>query len=572
MAPAANALEYGAIITGLGGGLALFLYGMRKMAASLKVAAGGAMKNILARLTSNRFSAALAGAMVTAVVQSSSVTTVLVVGFISAGILGLSQSIGVIIGANVGCTVSAQIIAFKITKYSLLLVAVGFIVDITAMNRKIKHYGSMIIGLGFVFFGMELMSQATYPLRSYAPFLEMLQSLNNPLAAVLVGTAFTALVQSSAATIGIVMVLAAQGLLSLEAGIALVLGANIGTCITAVISSIGRPTQAVRAAAAHVIFNVAGVAGVYFLIPQFTDLVRELSPAAKNLTGLAKIAEEAPRQIANANTFFNAANAAIFIWFTGPLSLFLEWIFPERKKVMGRRIEPEFLDKMYFDQPALALDHARMEILRLGKLVQRMFDDALSVVTKGAEEDLRRLRAQDDNVDALHEDIVAYLSELASKDLIDPQPQKIHQYVMAANYIENIGDVIETSMYKEGQSRLYHHLVLDQATMFYIAPVIDEAGVAFKLAQEAIESPDPHLEQAIVNSKARLRSNIDNCQSHIVMTCATRKDNLDMFKLISEILTSMERIHALSRRIVAGLHDDVDGDQQSELPEIHASL
>jgi phosphate:Na+ symporter len=569
MAPAANVLEYGAIITGLIGGLALFLYGMKKMAESLKVAAGGAMKKMLARLTSNRFSAALAGAVITAVVQSSSVTTVLVVGFISAGILGLSQSIGVIIGANVGATVATQIIAFQITKYSLLMIAAGFIVEIAAKNKRIKHFGAMIMGLGFVFFGMELMSQATYPLRSYQPFIEILQSMSNPLLGILIGTAFTALIQSSAATTGIVIVLAGQGLLSLEAGIALVLGSNIGTCVTALISAIGRPTQAIRAAAAHIIFNIVGVALCFYFIPQFADLVRDISPVTNGLTGLAKAASEAPRQIANANSIFNVANAVIFIWFTGPLALFVKWIIPGKPKSKSRRIEPMYLDKYYFDQPELALERAQMELIRLGGLVNHMIEDALSAVAIGKKEDLKRLLVLDDDVDFLHEEIVAYLGELSSKILLDPQSTRIHQLVAVANYIENIGDVIETSMYKEGRNRLDSHLVFEVATQSFLGPVIAEAVMAYELALNAIVKYDPSNEKTIKQSKIRFRNHIERCQNYIVSTCATCKENLAMFKLLSDILTSMERIHALSRRIVSVLEEN-PGQQQQQQKDVDA--
>ena len=173
-------LETGVVLMGLGGGLALFLYGMRKMTEALKVAAGGSMKALLARLTANRFAAALAGTVITAVIQSSSVTTVMVVGFISAGLMTLSQSIGVILGADVGTTITAQVIAFKVTKYALAMIALGFIIEVTAKSKKVQQYGVAVMGLGLIFFGMELMSQATFPLRSYEPFISFMQEMTSP--------------------------------------------------------------------------------------------------------------------------------------------------------------------------------------------------------------------------------------------------------------------------------------------------------------------------------------------------------------------------------------------------------
>lgn len=313
-------IEIGGLVTGLGGGLALFLFGMRQMTESLKSVAGSSMKNLLASLTRNRFTAALAGAIITAVIQSSSVTTVLVVGFISAGLLTLSQSIGVIIGANVGTTITAQIIAFNVYQYGLLMIASGFVMNVVAKHDKSKQWGLALMGLGLIFFGMELMSNATVPLRQWPPFLDALQNMHSPLLSILAGLIFTAIVQSSSATTGIVIVLASQGLISLESGIGLIFGANIGTCVTAVISAFGRPREAIQAAWIHVLFNLAGVLLWMFFIPEFAQLVRGISPTAENLVGTTRLAAETPRQIANAHTLFNVANTFLFIWFTGPLA------------------------------------------------------------------------------------------------------------------------------------------------------------------------------------------------------------------------------------------------------------
>ena len=236
------------LIFGLLGGLALFLYGMGQMADSLKIVAGDRMKSILARLTRNRVAGVLTGAFVTAVIQSSSVTTVLVVGFISAGLMTLAQSVGVILGADIGTTITAQIIAFNIKEYSLLLVAAGFLVMFVARRETTRHYGTAIMGLGLVFLGMGIMGAAMKPLRTWQPFLDVMAGMENPWLGIAVGAVFTALVQSSSATVGIIIVLGSQGLVSLPVGIALLLGANIGTTVTALLASVGRPREAQRAA------------------------------------------------------------------------------------------------------------------------------------------------------------------------------------------------------------------------------------------------------------------------------------------------------------------------------------
>ncbi len=230
-------MNWGGMTMELLGGLALFLYGMTQMEVGLKAVAGERMKSILAKLTVNRFAGVGTGAVVTAVIQSSSVTTVLLVGFISAGLMSLPQSVGVIIGAKIGTTITGQIVAFKITKAALAMVAIGFGMLFVSKNEKIKAYGGMLMGLGLVFFGMHVMGEAMHPLRSYQPFLDLMQTMTNPLLAVLVSAIFTGIIQSSSATTAIIIVMASQGFISLDAGIPLVMGANIGTCVTALLAA-----------------------------------------------------------------------------------------------------------------------------------------------------------------------------------------------------------------------------------------------------------------------------------------------------------------------------------------------
>jgi len=213
--------EIGALLTGLLGGLALFLYGMDQLTTALKSVAGARMKSILARMAGNRFKAAFAGAFITSVIQSSSITTVLVVGFISAGLLSLEQSMGIIMGANIGATVTAQIVAFKVTQYALLLVAAGTAAYLFSRSEHFRNLGLLFLGLGLLFFGMDMMSEATGMLRSFEPFVEAMRTMQSPLYGILIGAAFTAVIQSSSATTGLIIVLAGQGYLTLEAGIPL---------------------------------------------------------------------------------------------------------------------------------------------------------------------------------------------------------------------------------------------------------------------------------------------------------------------------------------------------------------
>jgi phosphate:Na+ symporter len=546
----AEPLPIGSILMGLVGGLALFLYGLDQMSDALKLIAGDGMKRVLARLTTNRFTGALAGAFVTAVVQSSSVTTVLVVGFISAGLMSLAQSIGIIMGANIGTTVTAQLIAFKITHYSLLLVAIGFFTLFCSKNEKARHYGHMIMGLGLVFFGMLLMSDGTKPLRSYQPFMEMMQQMDNPLWAILLAAGFTALVQSSSATTGLVITLAGQGYISLDAGIALIFGANVGTCITAVLASIGKPREAVRAAVVHVLFNIAGVALWFAFIPQLALFVSWLSPSNSDLVGTARLAAETPRQIANAHTVFNVANTFLFIWFTAPLAWFVQRIVPEPAAVDTEIAQPKYLDPILLQTPALAMDIVRMELGRLGAAALHMMRGALDTVIHGSEQDIDALEELDNNVDALHGAVVTYLGRLSQENLSDRQSHQLHDYLAAANYIESIGDMIETNLVDAGRSRLQMNLQVSPATEDVLSDMNKLVVRATERAIRAIVADDKDIAREVAEGKRELNRLAAVAEDHLSRRLSADAPNrLAMFRLESEIMEYLKRMYYFAKRI-----------------------
>ena len=299
-----NSIHWNFLIMGLLGGLSLFLYGMAKMSEGMKKTAGDRMRSILAALTSNRVIGMTVGAFVTMIIQSSSATTVMLVSFVQAELMTYASAISIILGANIGTTITAQLVAFKLTDYALLMITIGFVMTMFSENDTIKHIGEAILGFGILFFGMKLMSDSMKPLRSFQPFIDIMRDLENPLTGILIGAIFTALIQSSSAFTGIVIVLAQQGLLTLEGGIPLIFGSNIGTCITAGLASIGTIRDAKRVAIAHVFFNIGGVLLFILFIPQLAEIVRWISPVSE-LTGTQKLAMESPRQIANAHTIFN---------------------------------------------------------------------------------------------------------------------------------------------------------------------------------------------------------------------------------------------------------------------------
>ncbi len=484
------------------GGLALFLFGMEQMADALKAVAGERMKIILAKLTTNRFMGAATGAFVTAIIQSSSVTTVLVVGFITAGVMSMAQSIGVIMGANIGTTITAQIVAFKVTKAALLMVAVGFSMLFFSKQEKIKQYGGMLMGLGLVFFGMSVMSDAMKPLRSFEPFLDLMASMENPLIGILVAAAFTGLIQSSSATTGIVIVMASQGFITLQAGIALAFGANIGTCVTAVLASIGKPREAVRAAVVHVLFNVFGVLLWIAFIPQLAEFVAWLSPAHPELSGTDRLASEAPRQIANAHTIFNIANTLIFIGFTTQFARLVERLVPDKPVEEKIIAQPKYLDEELLETPSLALDRARLEIGHMGDRVKEMLKDIMAAIVNGDRAMLKKIAKIDDEVDILHGHIVTYLGRISQKALTEQQTGVLVKLMGAANDLENIGDIIETDLVYLGNEGIDNHVAISKETRAMLAKLHEVVSTTAELAIDAVMENDEQAAQEVIPERA----------------------------------------------------------------------
>lgn len=539
--PSTAGLDIGAIITGLGGGLALFLFGMRHMTDALTTVAGGSMKTLLARLTTNRFTGAIAGAVVTAVIQSSSVTTVLVVGFLTAGLMTFSQSVGVIIGANIGTTVTAQIVAFRIYQYGLLLIAIGFLVDVAARRIHVKQYGKAIMGLGLLFFGMQLMTGATGPLSTYMPFVTFMESLRNPLLAMLVGLVFTATVQSSSATTGLVIVFASESLITLETGIGMVLGANIGTCVTAVLSAFRRPREAVQAAGVHVVFNVLGAVIWLVLLPWLAGIVQQTAPG------------DVSRQIANAHTLFNVGNACLFIWFTGPLGHLVERIVPAIA-VAPERGKPVYLDPYFISQPALALDRVRMELTRLSELVGNMLHDCLAATLSDRPEPIARLKQADMEINALHGAIVLYLAGISQQNLGDAQTQLTYENILIANYLESMGDVVDKNLMETARKRLRSGTVVSAPTARLLETLHDRVCDAFSELIVAIRSDDTQVARGVIRSKAGVNAAANQVMSHIAERLVAQEPNrLASFEIEADVVEHLKRLNNLTRRIARTL-------------------
>ena len=532
------------------GGLALFLYGMEQMADALKAVAGERMKVILAKLTTNRFMGAATGAFVTAIIQSSSVTTVLVVGFITAGLMSMAQSIGVIMGANIGTTITAQIVAFKVTKAALLMVAVGFSMLFFSKQEKIKQYGGMLMGLGLVFFGMSVMSDAMKPLRSYEPFLDLMTTMENPFIGILVAAAFTGLIQSSSATTGIVIVMATQGFITLQAGIALAFGANIGTCVTAMLAAIGKPREAVRAAVVHVLFNVFGVLLWIAFIPQLAEVVASISPAHPELSGTDRLAAEAPRQIANAHTIFNIANTLIFIGFTTQFARIVEKLVPDKPVEDKLITRPKYLDEELLETPSLALDRARLEIGHMGDRVKVMLEDIMGAVVNGDRAMLKKIAKIDDEVDILHGHIVTYLGRISQKALTEQQTEELVKLMGATNDLENIGDIIETDLVYLGNEGIDNQVVISQETRKVLTKLHDVVSTTAELAIEAVMASDEQAAQEVIGMKADISRLMESAAMHESRRLVAEEPNrLAAYTLEIDIIEKLKRIYYFSKRM-----------------------
>ncbi len=543
-------LQIGEIAMGLFGGLAIFLFGMEQMTSSLKDAAGEGLGNALSKLTRNRFMAAGTGAAVTAVIQSSSVTTVLVVGFISAGIMTLTQSVGVIMGANVGTTITAQIIAFKVTHYALLLVAVGFLMLFTSKRENIRNYGGMIMGLGMVFFGMGIMSDSTNPLRTYQPFIDLMGEMSNPFLGIAVAATFTALVQSSSATTGIVIVLASQGFITLEAGIALAFGANIGTCVTALLAAIGKPIAAKQASMVHLVFNILGVLIWIPLIGWLATFVTAISPAEAGLVGTAKLAAETPRQIANAHTIFNVANTLLFIGFTGPMAALVTRFVPERPEPIPDVAKPKFIDDIFIQMPPMALDRIRQEVASFGRHVQALTTDASPVVISGSKGQLDDLVRREWDLRLLYTAIGDYGRKLSIEQMSASESRRLAVLGAILSDLQHIGETVSINFVAVGKERLERNLAFSDLTVAQFGPLGEKVREALDLVLQSVAEKDPELAQKVIDMKPEIQALVNGVVEHLGGRFRADEPNRAvLYRLESQAVELANRMYYFTKKI-----------------------
>jgi len=548
------------LIFGLLGGLALFLYGMEQMSEGLKKTAGDRIRSILSALTNNRLMGLTVGAFVTMMIQSSSATTVMLVSFVQAQLMTFVQSLGVILGADIGTTITAQLIASDLTDYALLMIAIGFSIRMFSKNDNSKHIGEIILGFGILFFGMKLMSDAMTPLRTYAPFIELLKGLENPLLGLLVGAVFTALIQSSGAFAGIIIVLAQQGLLTLDAGIPLILGSNLGTCVTAGLASIGASRESKRVALAHTLFKVGGILLFILWIPTFADIIRSISPTS-NAIGLDKLAAETPRQIANAHTLFNVSLAFIFLPFTMLFSKLILFILPRRKVELGVVPVTWHLDDTAISTPALAISLAQSEISRMAKISKRMLNAIIiPFVSKGDmyDEIYPQLTLRDgidmreEKLDYLEEKVTEYLFRITREELSKNQASEVYAMMAIVKDMENIGDVVHRNLMplinkknmlkkdftNKGKKEIidYHISVMKQVSRLESALTEMDFNKADKILKKEAKYQNIEFEYRMAHIKR-----VQNEKSKSILTHEIHMDLMDMLKQIHIYLKNMAK-------------------------------
>ena len=429
------------IITMLGG-LALFIYGMNLMSDGLQKSAGERMKNILALLTRNPVLGVLAGALCTAVLQSSSATTVMVIGFVSAGLMSLRQAISIILGANIGTTITAQLIAFSIGDYAWAFVAVGFVMYFFLKKKEFLSYlGQTIFAFGVLFVGINIMGGAMKPLAGSHVFIDLMTQVHDiPVLGVLLGTLMTVVVQSSSATIAVLQNLASTAgpdgvtsIIGLTGALPILFGDNIGTTITAVLASIGGSLAAKRTAAAHVVFNITGTFIFIWFIPYYAKFIQFISPDGAEIDVIS-------RQIANAHSCFNIFNTILFIPIIGILVKVVTKIVPG-KELERMPSDPIFLDHNVLDRPFAAIHLATKEIIRLAEMTFTMIRDAQKAFVGGDREAADKVKQTEENVNVLQEHIVNYLAGMFTADTItEEQSAKVSGLLHIAADIEHIGD------------------------------------------------------------------------------------------------------------------------------------
>ncbi len=534
------------------GGLGLFLYGMKIMSEGLQKAAGNRLRKILEKLTSNRFMAFLVGVGVTAVVQSSSATTVMVVGFVNAGLMNLLQAIGVILGANIGTTVTAQMIAFKVQQYALPAIGLGVGLRLFATSRRWQYYGEILIGFGMLFYGLTVMKSGLSALKHHESFHQAFITFgNNPVLAVFAGALLTMILQSSSATVGITMTLAVSGALSFKGGVGLILGENIGTTITALLASIGTNVTAKRAARAHMVFNVVGVCYILLLFPFFIKLVEFITPgdpdflinSADQALNYGMAIGEKPfiaRHLANAHTLFNVVNCLLFLPFLGFLARISTWMVPVHDED-EQETHLRYLDNRVLDTPSLAVSQARQETVRMMEIAMKMFAQTMECSHQYSMKLVDKIYRKENTIDMLQKEITDFIVALSPQSLTREFSREVNSLMYMVNNIERIGDHSE-NLVKLVERRLESRIIFSDQAMEEIENISDKTTEFLNLVCDGLKKGDGQ----IMNEAKRLEVSINMLEDHYRKDHVLRLNEgactVDAGLIFIDMLTNFEKI------------------------------
>ncbi|MFY9858573.1 MAG: Na/Pi cotransporter family protein [Exiguobacterium chiriqhucha] len=520
------------------GGLGIFLFGIKSMGDGLQKSAGNRLRDILDKYTSNPFLGVLAGIIVTVLIQSSSGTTVITVGLVSAGFMTLRQAIGVIMGANIGTTVTAFIIGFDVGAYALPIIAIGAILLFFFKKEKLQHLGQIFFGFGMLFYGLELMGSGMKPLRSSEYFIDLTQSMSdNPFLGVVVGTVFTVIVQSSSATIGILQELYAGGSIDLDAALPVLFGDNIGTTITAVLASIGASVAARRAAAAHVIFNIVGTTIFMILLIPFTQYIYWITDI---------LAIEDKMQIAFAHGTFNVVNTFIQFWFIGTIAWIVTKMVPGEDSIVDTKAQ--HLDPIFIQQsPSIAVEQAKFEVIRMGDFAKLGLDEARNYMTTGDKKHAEKSAHIEEALNSLNSKITDYLVKLAAVDLTEQESQEHKTLMHAINDIERIGDhvenIIELIDYKTAT-----RVTLSTGAQKELTEMYDLTRATLEKSLQTLASGDMVEARQVIEMEAKLDMLERQFRKNHVVRLNTGECDGQAGMFFVDMLSNLERIgdHAMN--------------------------
>ena len=525
-------------------GLGLFLYGMNLMGSGLQKAAGDKLKSIIGLLTKNRLVAVFVGIFVTGIIQSSSATTVMVVGFVNAGIMQLSQAIGVIMGANVGTTVTAQLVSFNLEQIAPVAVGIGMIILITRKNAKSKHYADILIGFGILFVGMVYMKDAVKPLKEIEGFKHMLVTFgSNPFLGILMGFCITLLLQSSSASIGILLALAAEGMLPLSAALPILYGDNIGTCTTALISSIGASKNAQRAAVMHLTFNVIGtIIFALFLNMPITYIVTQLDPT------------DIGRQIANAHTLFNVTNVVLQFPIAGLIVKFAEIVIPIRDEEAHGMVT--HLDKRMLGTPSIALESAFKECINMGTIakenVQRSVD---AFIDKDSNKVQEVFRIEKD-INKMEREIIDYLISLSNSEISLEDRIVVDGLFNTVNDIERIGDHAD-NIAELAQNSIENDLPYSSESKEELIDMLDKVIYAVESSLDAMRTGDIEIARRVRVTEDKVDAMEKACRSGHIYRLNNSMCNPESGIMFLDVISNLERIADHATNIADAVVDSI---------------